>query len=215
MTVRKTMGIWGRGAGLLAGLQLLRIGFKSLVFTFLPRTISADIVCSCVYMAAMTVFLLGWWRHQGEFLSLLPRRFGKGYLAAAILAGAFLVSTPLITRNTSFQALLSLVYGAVVTVTFEEVLFRGWVWQKLCSLGKGALPWLGSSVLFGLWHLGYADTVLWRTSLFSPSADVVTILFWKVVTGLLLGLGFGLLRWKLGNVFAPGLAHLVINAFGS
>ena len=33
-------------------------------------------------------------------------------------------------------------------------LFRGWVWRALEPYGPRR-AWLGSSVLFGLWHLGY------------------------------------------------------------
>lgn len=215
MTGKKLVKVWGPIVGLLSCLQLLRIGLKALVFTIVPRTIFSDTVCSCIYMAAMTALLLAWWKHRGEHLALLPRRFGKSYVIATMLAAAFLVSTPLITRNTSPQALLSLAYHAVITVAFEELVFRGWVWKELSSIDNGTFPWLGSSILFGLWHLGYADTVLWRSSLFFPDSDILTILFWKVATGLILGLAFGLLRWKCKNAYAPALAHLVINAFGS
>lgn len=41
------------------------------------------------------------------------------------------------------------------------------------------------------------------------------LLFWKVVTGLCLGVLFGLLRWKYKNAYAPALLHLAVNAFGS
>ena len=57
--------------------------------------------------------------------------------------------------------------------------------------------------------------MLWRASLFFPGSDVVNILFWKVVTGLCLGVLFGLLRWKYKNAYAPALLHLAVNAFGS
>ena len=148
-------------------------------------------------------------------LSLFPEHFHKGYGIASGLAGAFFIATPLITQNTSPQALLSLVYGAILTVALEELLFRGWVWKQLELLHTGPFPWLVSSVLFGIWHLGYADTVLWRTSLFFPGADVANILFCKVVTWLALGVVFGLLRWRCKNVYAPFLLHPVINTFGS
>ena len=63
--------------------------------------------------------------------------------------------------------------------------------------------------------MGYADTVLWRSPLFFPGSDTASILFWKAVTGLLLGLAFGLLRWKCKNACAPALLHLAVNTFGS
>ena len=156
-------------------------------------------------LGALCVFCV-WVKEKGVSLSLFPEHFHKGYGIASGLAGAFFIVTPLITQNTSPQALLSLVYGAILTVALEELLFRGWVWKQLELLHTGPFPWLVSSVLFGIWHLGYADTVLWRTSLFFPGADVANILFWKVVTGLVLGVVFGLLRWRWKNVYAPFFA---------
>ena len=200
---------------LLTGIQLLRIASKALVFSFVERTVWADTLCSAGWMlGALCVFCV-WVKEKGVSLSLFPEHFHKGYGIASGLAGAFFIATPLITQNTSPQALLSLVYGAILTVALEELLFRGWVWKQLELLHAGPFPWLVSSVLFGIWHLGYADTVLWRTSLFFPGADVANILFWKVVTGLALGVVFGLLRWRCKNAYAPFLLHLVINTFGS
>ena len=200
---------------LLTSIQLLRIASKALVFSFVERTVWADTLCSAGWMlGALCVFCV-WVKEKGVSLSLFSEHFHKGYGIASDLAGAFFIATPLITQYTSPQALLSLVYGAILTVALEELLFRGWVWKQLELLHTGPFPWLVSSVLFGIWHLGYADTVLWRTSLFFPGADVANILFWKVVTGLALGVVFGLLRWRCKNAYAPFLLHLVINTFGS
>lgn len=201
--------------GVPAGLQLLRIGVKTAVFTWAERSIWTDTLVSCLYMAVMSAVMLVWWKHKDKQWKLFPEQFNWKYMLSTVLAAAFLISTPLITQNLSPQALLSLTYGAVITVVFEEVVFRGWVWRKLEILHSNRVAYIFSSLLFGLWHLGYADTVLWRTALFFPQSDVASILFWKVVTGLALGLVFGFLRYKCGNVYASMLAHGVINAFGS
>lgn len=201
--------------GVPAGLQLLRIGIKTVVFTWVERSIWTDTLVSCLYMAVMSAVMLVWWKHKDKQWKLFPEQFNWKYMLSTVLAAAFLISTPLITQNLSPQALLSLTYGAVITVVFEEVVFRGWVWRKLEILHSNRAAYIFSSLLFGLWHLGYADTVLWRTALFFPQSDVASILFWKVVTGLALGLVFGFLRYKCGNVYASMLAHGVINAFGS
>ncbi len=147
---------------LLTGIQLLRIASKALVFSFVERTVWADTLCSAGWtLGALCVFCV-WVKEKGVSLSLFPEHFHKGYGISSGLAGAFFIATPLITQNTSPQALLSLVYGAILTVALEELLFRGWVWKQLELLHTGPFPWLVSSVLFGIWHLGYADTVLWR-----------------------------------------------------
>lgn len=71
-----------------------------------------------------------------------------------------------------------------------------------------------STLLFGIWHLGYVDTVLWRTSLFFPDANLVQIMFWKVMTGLAIGALLGLFRWKSENVYSAMLVHMFINTLG-
>ena len=145
-------------------------------------------------------------------LSLFPEHFHKGYGIASGLAGAFFIATPLTTQNTSPQALLSLVYGAILIVALEELLFRGWVWKQLELLHTGPFPWLVSSVLFGIWHLGYADTVLWRPHCSFPGQMWQTSFFGKWSQGW---------RWVLcsgccggaANAYAPFLLHLVIEYF--
>lgn len=79
--------------------------------------------------------------------------------------------------------------NALVTVIFEEVIFRGFVYENTCKNEK--YKYIVSSILFGIWHLGYIDTVLYRTSIFNPNADILKIMFWKVITGMILGFKFG------------------------
>lgn len=90
-------------------------------------------------LGALCVFCV-WVKEKGVSLSLFPEHFHKGYGIASGLAGAFFIVTPLITQNTSPQALLSLVYGAILTVALEELLFRGWVWKQLELLHTGPSP---------------------------------------------------------------------------
>ena len=64
-------------------------------------------------------------------------------------------------------------------------------------------------------HFGYVDTILWRTSLFSPGADIAHILLMKALTAFLIGLALGLARLKCKTSAAALMLHMLINAIGS
>lgn len=110
--------------------------------------------------------------------------------------------------------LLSLACGALLTPLFEELLFRGWVWRALERYGEKA-AYLGSAALFGLWHLGYVPSILWRTALLGHPAAPLEAAVWKVLAGTAFGLLFGGARYKSGRICPSLLLHMAVNTFGS
>lgn len=110
--------------------------------------------------------------------------------------------------------LLSLASGALLTPLFEELLFRGWVWRGLERHGQRA-AYLGSAALFGLWHLGYVPSILWRTALLGRPAAPLEAAVWKVLAGTAFGLLFGAARYKSGRICPSLLLHMAVNTFGS
>ena len=60
---------------------------------------------------------------------------------------------------------------------FEELLFRGFLWDRLERAfgGGSAALWL-SAALFGLWHVGYADTILCRMAWTGREGNLIAIL---------------------------------------
>ncbi len=99
----------------------------------------------------------------------------------------------------------------VVVPAFEEMLFRGYVWATLAEAvpdwRSGLVAWLGSTLLFCLWHLGYADTLA-RNPM---GADLLTVLAWKLAIGAALGLATGFLRWRTGRIVGPFVLHAFWN----
>lgn len=195
-------------------LQLLRMGAKGLVFQVLKRTIWTDEIVSCLFMLVFAVLIFTAARKKHIDLHLFPETFSLKYKISTAAVLVFWAITPVITRSFSPADLLSLVYHTIITVAFEEILFRGFVYQAISQGEKERTAWGLSTLLFGIWHLGYVDTVLWRTSLFFPNANLVQIMFWKVVTGLVIGALLGLFRYKSGNVYTAMLVHTFINTFG-
>ncbi|HIZ58106.1 MAG TPA: CPBP family intramembrane metalloprotease [Candidatus Faecalibacterium gallistercoris] len=198
-----------------AGLQLLRIGFKAWVFSFTDRTLLLDTAASCLYMLAVTGLLAAAARREKGAWTVFPAAFTRKYqLGTAAVLGFFLVTLGVTGVDTPAR-LLSLVYNAVVTVVFEELLFRGFFYRVLSREKNEKAALFLSALLFGLWHLGYADTVLWRAALFFPGTDVPQVLLGKAVTGCAIGVLLGLLRYRCKNVYAAMLAHSLLNTWGS
>ncbi len=197
--------------GLLAALQLIHFGLKQAFFLFVERTNFSDRVASLAAMALVTAALLAVCRRKGVALSVLPARFGPLYIAATALFGALLIATPILTRDTAPAKLLLLFYSAIVTPVYEELIFRGFVWNKLeACLAKPWAVYAVNALLFALWHLGCADALAFRVG----AEGLANALLWKAITGLGFGLVLGALRLKTRNCYAAMLLHGAMNIFG-
>lgn len=118
------------------------------------------------------------------------------------------------------QALLTaFVLIPIGTVLLEEVAFRGVLWGLLRSVRGTVIATIGSSVLFGLWHvlpsLGLAsdNAAVGDTVGRGRSAEVISVLGTVLFTGLA-GVVFCELRRRSGSLLASGGLHWATNAFG-
>lgn len=202
-------------AVLLFILQMLRILFKSVIFLFVERTLMTDVSVNCIYTALAILLSIYIFKSKNINIDFLPKDFNIKYKAATAALLIFMITTPVITKSISLYSIMSLIYNAVLTVIYEELIFRGYIYKKLQTLGSSRFAYVYSSIFFGLWHLGYIDTILWRTSLFFTDADFPSIMFWKAVTGLIIGLILGFFRYKKNNVYSSVIVHSFINTFGS
>lgn len=109
-------------------------------------------------------------------------------------------------------------HGSLATPLVEELLFRGWLWGRLEKRlpGKsGWAPFLAVTVLFTLWHLGYADAVSLRTAALHPDAPPIgEIMLHKLPVALCVGILAGLPRWRTGRIFGSLAVHALWNLFG-
>lgn len=202
-------------AVLLFILQMLRILFKSVIFLFVERTLMTDVYVNCIYTALAILLSLYIFKSKNINIDFLPKDFNIKYKAATAALLIFMITTPVITKSISLYSIMSLFYNALLTVIYEELIFRGFIYKKMQTLRSSRFAYVYSSIFFGLWHLGYIDTILWRTSLFFTEADILSIMFWKAVTGLIIGLILGFFRYKNNNVYSSVIVHSFINTFGS
>ena len=103
-----------------------------------------------------------------------------------------------------------LAYSCIVTPVFEEILFRGYIWNKISGILKSKwATYLTTTILFALWHLAYIDSIAFRVE-----DGLITMMVWKVLTGLCFGIVLGAVRMKTKNCYATILLHGAMNMFG-
>ena len=102
---------------------------------------------------AYSISIHGW--KTFEF-SVLPVKFEKIYFFATFFTVLFFIVTLFLIRGLSLQNMLMILYSGIITPVFEEILFRGTIWNKLrCYIKKEWKIYLLVTALFGLWHMEY------------------------------------------------------------
>ncbi len=146
-------------------------------------------------------------------------------VAAVFAVGAALPLTRDAFRDSRYHLgwgsalLTAFVLIPVGTVLLEEVAFRGVLWGLLRRLRGTATATIGSSVLFGLWHvlpslsLATENQAIGDAVGKGSSAQAISVLGTVLFTGLS-GVVFCELRRRSGSLLAPAGLHWATNALG-
>jgi uncharacterized protein len=133
------------------------------------------------------------------------------YLAGMIALPIFII-LPVVLGAELDVILLSFIFGLIVPA-FEELLFRGYLWNNMQNSLKGEhsglITWITITILFGLWHVGYIDVFLIHPKEFA----LVPLLIGKIEVGLILGSIVGFIRLKTNKVYGSFLFHGFWNIF--
>lgn len=133
------------------------------------------------------------------------KHFGKIYIVAGCVSAILLISTPS-NFTGGYQAIMLLIYGSIVTPAYEELIFRGYLWNRLNTvLSKEISVFIWSVVLFTVWHMGYMIPQI--------VSGNITAVVWKLAAGLGYGMVLGLVRLKTKNCYSTMLLHGVLNIF--
>lgn len=195
---------------LLFVLQLLRMGIEQCIFIFIQRTYFTDDIATMIAMLVLTIGFTILASARKTHLSVFPQAFGVYYIIATLLLVSLLLSTLIITSNHMIQTIFLVIYSSVVTPIFEEIIFRGYIWNKLNSIfEKERTTYIIVTLLFSVWHLGYIEGIAFRT----PENLVITML-WKMAVGLCYGILLGVVRLKTKNCYSTILLHGIMNIFG-
>lgn len=195
--------------GMLIIIQISRICIKQVIFTFIERTDYSDSIASMFAVIVLSILFIIFAGNQKVSLSIFPKYFGKFYIIATCVAIILFVATPS-NYSGGFQAIILLFYSSMVIPIFEEMIFRGYIWNKLNVLfEKEWVTYIISTVLFSLWHMGYIDALAFRVG-----TGLAIAVFWKIITGLCFGIVLGAVRYKTKNSYSTILLHGVMNIFG-
>ena len=180
---------------------LFRFAIKQAVFLFVRQTNFTDRMASMAAMLILAGILLGLSKQAKTKLSVFPERFTWPYIGATVLFIELLIASPSNYRG-GMESVFLLAYSCIVTPVFEELLFRGYTWNQLSGIWGNKWPtYLTTSILFGLWHLAYIDSIAFRVE-----DGLLSVMVWKVVTGLCFGIvsycHFYRGRMELGWTFA-------------
>ena len=186
-------------------LQAVRECLEHLVAGKVPAYTFAERMVTMTVMLLLTVLLVLYAKIKKVPLSIFPEHFSKGYIIFTCIAVVLLVSTPS-NFTDGFQAIMLLFYGSIVTPVYEELIFRGYLWNRLNTvISKEIYTFLWSVMLFTVWHLGYMVQQL-------LSGNWVAVL-WKLAAGLGYGIILGIVRIKTKNCYSTMLVHGVLNNF--
>ena len=183
-------------------LQLGRIIFKYVIFIFIDRSLLSDVIVNMLYMGIIIGVFIAIIKKKKININIFPEKFNIKYKVFTIIVSLFFIITPIVTTNYQLYNILFLIYNAIITVIFEEFIFMGYIFKEISLMKNDLIAYIVSTLLFGIWHFGYIDTIIWRTSLFYTNSDIVNIMFWKVITGIVIGIVLGFFRYKNKNVYS-------------
>lgn len=205
--------------GILLIIQFTRILMTEILFLFIAKTSLIYDTAEMLIMCFLTAIIILISVRENIKLSFKPafnnRKSRIIYFLISVLIGLLIISSPCFIQNFSVDVIVPIIYLTVVTPMFEELIFRGYIWNKLAMCVKSEfLVYISITILFACWHLGYIDTIYFKLSLRGEAAALPFAMLMKVITGLCYGLVIGLVRYKFKNCYASMLVHSVINIFG-
>lgn len=192
---------------LLLSLSLFVI--KRIIFFFVARTDFSDYMASMVSMIILTSIILRLSRKAEINLSIFPDKFTVPYISVSIISVVLFIASPSNYKG-GIEPILLLVYSSIVTPIFEELIFRGYIWNELNQIFTSEWKtYIITTILFALWHLGYISSIAFRVEY-----DLLNVMIWKVITGLCFGIVLGAVRLKTKNCYSTMILHGVMNLFG-
>ena len=192
---------------LLLSLSLFVI--KRIIFFFVARTDFSDYMASMVSMIILTSIILRLSRKAEINLSIFPDKFTVSYISVSIISVVLFIASSSNYKG-GIEPILLLVYSSIVTPIFEELIFRGYIWNELNQIFTSEWKtYIITTILFALWHLGYISSIAFRVE-----NNLLNVMIWKVITGLCFGIVLGAVRLKTRNCYSTMLLHGVMNIFG-
>jgi len=191
-------------AGDLLLMLILQAAMQVIKLYVLVETQFQTQMLTMVIMICFTIVFLLYTRSNNQELSIMPKEFNIKYkLATLLVLIAFFFNPGNFVDG--YKAILLLIYGSVVTPIYEEIIFRGFMWNRFNTMTHENITYVLTSLLFAIWQIGYMFM------------NIVDGNYIAVISKAVIGLGYGLvtgyLRLKTDNVYSTILLHGFLNMF--
>lgn len=213
---------WQEKGYLLLQQMLVMVVFQSVRITmvvntgiFFDMTVPLHTFLSMICVVVLIFVLLSMAKFQKLKLEVFPDYHFMSnvtfYSVATVVVAAVVVLSPLFTGGYSLERLMTLSYLAVVLPVWEELLFRGYVWQMLRKKIKSEwFIWLFTSILYGVWNIGYIDMFMFQLNAAGMPDALGSVMLSRMGMGLALGLVAGFIRWRAGNGYVGVLMNSLL-----
>lgn len=195
-------------------IQLIRIGINKVVYNYVIPT---NLIITIVSIIEYTVFSFIMYMYILKF-KIKINMFNKEKKKLTIVGSAIIVLLILLNffifKNINLYYILNVIYSVVITPVFEETIFRGIVYEKIKEKSTDIFAYISSTIIFAIWHIGYVDTILLKTSINGLNFNMLDVMFWKVITGLVFGIIIGFVKYKTKSTYISILVHGMMNMFG-
>lgn len=185
--------------------QGLRELAEYIVGPWFPDTQYTKKMITMSTMIVLSLAVITYAKIKKQKLSIFPEKFSKWYVIATCTAVILYITAPA-NYIEGLPAVMMLIYGSIVTPVYEELLFRGYIWNRynmVMSEEKYTYAW--NVFLFAVWHLGY---MIPQVILCNWNAVI-----WKLIAGFGYGVVLGFVRLKTKNCWATILTHGILNLF--
>lgn len=154
-------------------------------------------------------------KELGLYWHDISKKMRQLYAACCVFLLLLVASSYFVMWDIRYFALMTNINFGITTPLLEELVFRGYSWTKFKEQGFSNFNTLIiTSIFFGLFHLGYYFQIAYAAQFHPEAPSMVTIMFLKVVTAIVLGFVFGVIRWKSGKVYGSIIVHSFLNILG-
>lgn len=101
--------------------------------SFFPDTRLNEKIINISMMIVLSILLICYAKIRKQTLSVFPRKFSKRYIIATCVATALFIMAPS-NYVQGFPSVLMMLYGSIVTPVYEELLFRGYTWNRFSQI---------------------------------------------------------------------------------
>lgn len=185
-------------------LQGVREFFARWLSPLTPGTRASARMLDMALMILLTVAVLAYARCRKQELSVFPKAFSKPYVLATCVTVLLYIAVPS-NYTESFPSIIAILYGSIVTPVYEELLFRGYIWNRFQKVTGEKAVYVWNIALFALWHIGYMVPHILSGNWFAVTT--------KLAAGAVYGAVTGFIRAKTGNCWSTILAHGLMNLF--